>query len=229
MNQGLQMTNKMISYPFAAVLFDMDGVIIDNTPLHQLVWREFAHSHGLNPSEADIQATNGRRAIDVVLSLFGSIADTQVLQLAAARGALYRQYLASTDIQPVSGVKSFLEKLGALGVPRILATSARLDNVTLVLSRLELSRYFEDIVSASDVCNGKPHPEVYLTAAKRAAVNPQDCLVIEDSLPGIQAAKAADAFCLGMTTSQSEESLKQVGADWVAPDFYCLPNQLQIA
>lgn len=229
MLQGLEMTNKMILYPFAAVLFDMDGVIIDNTPLHQLVWREFSKLHGLKPSEDDIGATNGRRAVDVVLSLFGSnLAQDEVLKLAAARGVLYRQYLASTDIQPVAGVKSFLEKLGDLGVPRVLATSARPDNVTLVLSRLELLSYFEDIVSASDVCNGKPHPEVYLTAAKRASVNPKDCLVIEDSLPGIQSAKAAGAFCLGMTTSQSEESLKQVGADWVAPDFYCLPNQLQI-
>jgi beta-phosphoglucomutase len=229
MNQGLYMTNKMSYYPFSAVLFDMDGVIIDNTPLHQSVWREFAKLHGLNPSEDDIRATNGRRAIDVVLSLFGSIANEQVLELAAARGELYRQYLKSSDIQPVSGVKSFLERLGALGIPRVLATSARADNVTLVLNRLQLLSYFEDIVSASDVCNGKPHPEVYLTAAKLASVQPETCLVIEDSLPGIQAAKAAGAFCLGMTTSQSEESLKEVGADWVAPDFYCLPNQLQIA
>lgn len=219
----------MISYPFAAVLFDMDGVIIDNTPLHQSVWREFAQLHGLNPSEDEIRATNGRRAIDVVLSLFGSIAHEQVVELAAARGVLYRQYLKSADIQAVAGVKLFLEKLGALGVPRILATSARADNVTLVLSRLELLSYFEDIVSAADVCNGKPDPEVYLTAARRASVAPETCLVIEDSLPGIKAAKAAGAFCLGMTTSQSEDSLKEVGADWVAPNFSCLPNQLQIA
>ncbi len=66
------MTHQTISYPFAAVLFDMDGVIIDNTPLHQSVWRQFAHLHGLNPSEDDIRATNGRRAVDVVVSLFGS-------------------------------------------------------------------------------------------------------------------------------------------------------------
>jgi beta-phosphoglucomutase len=225
------MTNHMISqYPFAAVLFDMDGVIIDNTLLHQSVWRQFAHLHRLNPSEDDIRATNGRRAVDVVASLFGSnLAQDEVLKLAAARGTLYRQHLSSTDIQPVSGVKSFLEKLGALSIPRILATSARPDNVTLVLSRLELLSYFEDIVSASDVCNGKPHPEVYLTAARRASVKPENCLVIEDSIPGIQAAKAAGTFCLGMTTSQSGDSLKQVGADWVAPNFFCLPNQLQIA
>ncbi len=221
----------MISpYPFAAVLFDMDGVIINNTPLHQSVWREFAHFHGLNPSEEDIRATNGRRAVDVVVSLFGSkLKPEEVLQLAAARGALYRQYLTRGNIPAVFGVELFLEKLGTLGVPRILATSARADNVSLVLSQLKLSGYFEDIVSAADVCNGKPHPEVYLTAAFRASVKPEECLVIEDSLPGIKAAKAAGAFCLGMTTSQSEESLKQVGADWVAPDFSCLPNQLQIS
>jgi beta-phosphoglucomutase len=229
MYKGLDMTNQMISYPFSAVLFDMDGVVIDNTPLHQSVWQEFAQLHGLNPSKDVIRATNGRRAVDVVLSIFGNIPHTQVVELAAARGVLYRQRFATTDIQPVSGVKSFLEKLGALGIPRVLATSARPDNVTLVLNRLQLLSYFENIVSASDVCNGKPDPEVYLTAAKLAFVQPETCLVIEDSLPGIKAAKAAGSFCLGMTTSQSEESLKQVGADWVAPTFDDLPNQLQIA
>ncbi len=214
-------------YPFAAVLFDLDGVIIDNTPLHQFVWRQFARSHGLNPSEDDIRAANGRRAVDVVVSLFGDgLNQEEVLQLAAARGVLYRQHLASADIQAVSGVESFLEKLGSLGVPRIVATSTRRDNATLVLNRLELSSCFESIVAAEDVRNGKPDPEVYFTAALRASVNPEECLVIEDAIPGVLAAKAAGASCLGMTTSQSEESLKQVGADWVAPNFLSLPDQL---
>ena len=221
----------MISqYPFAAVLFDMDGVVIDNTPLHELVWLEFARSHGFNPSEADIRATNGRRAVDVVISLFGSSLDSDdvVSRLVAEREVLYRQYLTMRNIKAVSGVKSFLLELGSLDVPRVLATSASFHNVTIVLNRLELSACFNAIVSAENVCNGKPDPEVYLTAAKRVEVNPADCLVVEDAVPGMQAAKAAGASCLGITTSQSEDSLKQAGADWVASDFFRLPKPLQV-
>jgi len=207
----------------------MDGVVIDNTPLHELAWLEFARSYGLNPSEANIRATNGRRAVDVVVSLFGSGLDSDeaVSRLAAEREVLYRQYLTTKEIKAVSGIKSFLTDLVSLDVPHVLATSASLNSVTIVLNRLELSAYFDAIVSAENVDNGKPNPEVYLSAAKRVEVNPADCLVVEDAVPGVQAAKAAGASCLGITTSQSEDSLKQAGADWVAPDFLRLPKPLQ--
>lgn len=213
---------------FAAVLFDMDGVIIDNTPLHRRVWGEFARQHGLDPSDAEIRRADGRRAVDVVRMLFGAEpSDEEVGRLAAAREVLYRQELRTAPVSAVPGVRDFLASLGAAGLPRVLATSATHDNVAVVLSRLELGAMFDAVVSAEHVRHGKPHPEVYLEAARRAKAPAEACLVVEDALPGIQSAKAAGAWCLGLSTSQSQEALQAAGADWVAPHFMALPASLQ--
>ncbi|MNR96532.1 Phosphorylated carbohydrates phosphatase [compost metagenome] len=213
---------------FQAVLFDMDGVVVDNAALHREVWADFARSHGLAPTEAEIRATDGRRAVDVVRLLFKEeLEDDQVLARAAEREIRYRQSLERGHVQAVPGIEPFLEALGEARIPRVLATSATLENVDLVLRRLALANLFDAVISAEDVRNGKPNPEVYLTAASRAHADPARCLVIEDALPGVQAAKAAGATCLGLSTSQSEEALYGAGADWVAPHFLALPEPLR--
>lgn len=218
-----------LKYPFEAILFDMDGVIIDNTSIHEYVWLQFARSKGCNPSKSEIRAMNGRRASDVIVSLFEKKieSDIEISSLVAEREVLYNQYLTKRALKAVSGVKLFLSELNNLDIPLILATSATLNNATITLNRLKLSTYFNAIITAENVHNGKPNPEIYLTAAKHLDVNPADCLVIEDSIPGVQAAKSAGAYCLGITTSQSGNSLKKSGADWVAPDFLRLPKPIQ--
>ena len=216
------------SQSFQAVLFDMDGVVVDNAALHREVWAKFARSHGLAPTEAEIRATDGRRAVDVVKQLFkDGLEEAEVLARAAEREIRYRQSLERGDVKAVPGIGPFLDALGEARIPRVLATSATLENVDLVLERLDLANRFDAVVSAEDVRLGKPNPEVYLTAARRAEADPACCLVIEDALPGVQAAKAAGSFCLGLSTSQSDEALRDAGADWVAPNFLALPEPLR--
>ncbi|HEY9854105.1 MAG TPA: HAD family phosphatase [Stenomitos sp.] len=218
-----------MTFPFEAVLFDMDGVVVDNMPLHRHVWAKFARMHGLDPTEAEIRTADGRRAVDVVRMLFGSdLTASRVADLAAQREDIYHQELKTGPLEPVAGVRAFLTALGKAGIPRVLATSATPENIQLALGRLDLLPMFEAMVSAVDVRQGKPHPEVYLTAAARAKAAPDRCLVVEDALPGVQAAKAAGASCLGLMTSQSEEALREVGADWVAPNFLALPAPLSV-
>ena len=207
------------TFPFAAVLFDMDGVVCDNMPLHRQVWREFVRSRGLAPSEDEIRGLDGRRAADIITSLFGELPAAEVAALADAREGLYRGSLPTATLPPVPGIEAFLGWLGERGVPRVLATSATPTNVALVLERLALAASFEAVVTAADVTRGKPDPEVYLTAAARAGVAPGRCLVVEDALPGVRAAKAAGAACLGLTTSEGPDALLAAGADWTAPDF----------
>lgn len=212
-----------------AVLFDMDGVVIDTMPLHRQIWLEFARMHGLDPTEAEVRAMDGRRAVDVVRRLFGaSLTEERVAELAIEREGIFHQRLKTDSIAAVTGIEAFLAALGTAGIPRVLATSATRDNVELVLGRLGLGSSFEAIVSAEDVRHGKPHPEVYLTAAERAAAPPEHCLVVEDALPGVEAAKASGAYCLGLATSQSDEVLLAAGADWAAPHFAALPEALRV-
>jgi HAD superfamily hydrolase (TIGR01509 family) len=211
-------------YPFEAVLFDMDGVVVDNMPLHRQIWTEFARSLGASPTEAEIRTLDGRRAIDIIAALFGEgQPESEVARLSAAREALYHARLGQEPLREVPGVRAYLDALGALGVPRVLATSAVPINVETVLGRLGLADRFEAIVTAADVRQGKPHPEIYHTAASRAGVQAGRCLVVEDALPGVMAAKAAGAVCLGLMTSEPEGRLRETGADWVAADFTAMP------
>lgn len=211
----------------AAVLFDMDGVVVDNMPLHRRVWADFARRYGLEPTDAEIRAADGRRAVEVVRMLFGAdLPEARAQELAAEREEIYHRGLPAAHLEAVRGVRAFLEALGNAGIPRVLATSAIPANVERVLARLELSGHFEAMVTARDVLHGKPDPEVYLKAAERAKMAPSKCLVVEDALPGVQAAKAAGAFCLGLSTSQTPEVLLEAGADWVAADFLSLPAPL---
>jgi HAD superfamily hydrolase (TIGR01509 family) len=206
-------------FPFAAVLFDMDGVVCDNMPLHRRVWTDFVRGRGLAPTEAEIRALDGRRAADIVAALFGDLPEAEVAALAHGREETYRAALPTAELPPVPGVEAFLAWLGARGVPRVLATSATPTNVGVVMARLALAPAFEAMVTAADVTRGKPDPEVYLTAAARAGADPSACLVVEDALPGIAAAKAAGCACLGLATSEAPEALIAAGADWTAPDF----------
>jgi HAD superfamily hydrolase (TIGR01509 family) len=214
----------MSTYAFAAVLFDLDGVVIDNTPTQHEVWAAFLRSHGANPTSADIRATDGRRGDDVIRQWLGQTLTTeQVAELLRERETMYRQRLLADEVKPIAGVEAFLTALRSAGVPRAMATSAVPENAEIALRRLGLTSYFDAVITAADVRKGKPDPEPYLKAAAAVSVLAERCVVIEDSLPGIRAGKAAGAQCLGLSTSATEEQLRQAGADFVAPDFTKLP------
>ena len=204
-----------IPYPFAAVLFDMDGVIVDNTALHHQIWEEFLRRHGFEPTAADLRATDGRHAEEIIARYFppDRVSPAQAAQLLEERETLYGERLVRGPVRAVAGVEAFLRGLKRLRVPCVLATSAHPLNVERVLGKLGLRESFLAWVTADDVTHGKPAPEVYLKAAARAGAAPRRCLVIEDALPGVQAAKAAGAACLGLTTSVSAAALAENGAD----------------
>jgi HAD superfamily hydrolase (TIGR01509 family) len=204
---------------FKAVLFDMDGVVADTMPLHREVWRRFAASHGVPRTLEELRPLDGRRAGDIVELLLGERDPDRVKALAEAREALYRDLLSTATVEAVAGVRELLAWLGERRIPRVLATSATPENVEQVLGPLGLRGAFEGVVTSVDVSRGKPDPEVYLLAAARAGVAPGDCLVIEDALPGVEAACAAGATCLGLTTSLAEGPLREAGARWVVPDL----------
>lgn len=218
------------NYPFAAVLFDMDGTLVDNVPLHQQVWREFAGRHGLNPSKEELEFAKGRRASEVVAYLFGeALSQVEMLRLTQESQILYRERLTATDVvRLVPGVVAFLSGLVKLGVPRILATDASATNVEAHFTKFGLSPYFDAVITSEDVQHGKPDPEIYLLGAQRASAQPEDCLVAEDSAAGVAAAKAAGCFCLGLTTTQPEADLKREKADFIVSDYTTLPLPVAI-
>jgi beta-phosphoglucomutase len=217
----------MRAYSFAAVLFDMDGTVIDNVPLHQAVWQEVTRRHQLFIPERELDYAIGRKATEVVKHFWPAATPDEAAQLVRERQELYRARLADTDlVHPVAGVEAFLGRLGGIGVPRVLATDAPQENVDAVFRKFGFARFFEKVVTSDQVRHGKPHPEIFLTAAKAVGASPERCLVIEDSSAGIAAAKAANCACLAVSTTQSQAQLLKEGADFVAADFRTLPEEL---
>jgi len=217
----------MRTYPYAAVLFDMDGTVIDNVPLHQAVWQEFTRQHRLLIPEQALDYAIGRKAAEVVKHFWPAAPPDEVSRLVQERQELYRARLADSDlVHPVAGIEAFLARLGGIGIPRVLATDAPRENVDAVFRKFGFAHFFEKVITSDQVHHGKPHPEIFLTAAQAVGAIPNRCLVIEDSSAGIAAAKAANCACLAVTTTQSQAQLLQEGADFVAADFRTLPEEL---
>ena len=215
-------------YPFSAVLFDMDGTVFDNVPLHQAVWRQFTRRHGLTLTDIELDFAKGRKAVEVVAHFWPTASPSDVSALTTERQELYRSQLADSDlVLPVAGVEKFLDALGTVGVPRVLATDAPRANVEAIFRKFPFAAFFDAIVTSDDVRHGKPHPEIFLAAAARAGVAPAACLVAEDSAAGVASARAAGCRCLGLLTTQVEAELLRQGADYVARDFLSLPAELQ--
>jgi beta-phosphoglucomutase-like phosphatase (HAD superfamily) len=214
----------MHTYPFAAVLFDMDGTLIDDVSLHQALWREFTTQRQLHLSEQALAYAIGRKASEVIKYFWPAATPDEVSRLTSERGDLYRTRLSDSDlVNPVAGVGEFLGRLGGMGVPRVLATDAPRANVEAVFRKFRFAQFFEQVITSDQVSHGKPHPEIFLAAAKAVGAMPTRCLVVEDSLNGVAAAKAAKCACLAVSTTQSQAELLKEGADFVAMNFLNLP------
>ncbi|MBS1977396.1 MAG: HAD family phosphatase [Bacteroidetes bacterium] len=202
--------------PFA-VIFDMDGVIIDSNPYHKISLRQFASRHGYTLSEQELkERIFGRTNRQWLLNLFGNIPNEQIRRYADEKEGLFRE-IFRPHCKPVKGLLSFLEMLDQQGIPRAVATSAPPANVSYTLELTQTGKYFPVILDDTFVTNGKPHPEIYLKASAALEMDPSNCIVIEDSLSGIAAGKAAGCKVIGITTTHSAEELYD--ADFVIDDF----------
>jgi HAD superfamily hydrolase (TIGR01509 family) len=217
-------------FPFTAVLFDLDGVLIDATDLHYRVWDEFARARGFVPSREQILATNGRRAGETIrLWLGSSLTDHQIAAIAAERETYFNRLLEKESVAVVPGAAEFVHALQRSGVPMAVATSATPENARLSLSRAGMEGIFDIVITAADVANGKPDPEPYLKAAERLGFSATTCLVIEDSVSGIRSAKSAGAKCVALATTFPRESLSAESPDWLVSSFADIPSTIRPA
>jgi beta-phosphoglucomutase len=191
-----------------AFIFDMDGVLVDSNPTHKIALKQFCKKHGYDLSEKDLrEKIYGRTNRDWLLNLFGNLDEQTIKEYAEEKEALFRELY--TDIGPLNGLHSFLEKLEAQGIPKAIATSAPRANVDFTISRTHIDRFFPVILDDSFVSKGKPDPEIYLKSAKALAISPDQCVVFEDSLSGVQAAKRAGCKVVGLTTTHTRAELSE--------------------
>ncbi|WP_460985215.1 HAD family hydrolase [Spirosoma fluminis] len=192
-----------------AVIFDMDGVIVDTNPHHRTAWREYYQRNGKTLSDEDfVNYVSGKHNNDIVAHLFANetLAPEDVLRLAHEKEALFRE-LYQPDITPVPGLVDFLTSLKAAGIRTAVATSAPVENLDFVIDALALRPYFDALLNESMVSHPKPDPEIYQKAMAVLGVEPGESVIFEDSMTGIQAAKASGAYVVGVATTQSTDEL----------------------
>ncbi len=189
------------SAPPLALIFDMDGVIVDSNPTHRRAWELFNRRYGLETTEAMHQRMYGKHNSDIVRDYFGpDLDDAEVAARGAAKEALYRE-LAGAGIEQmlVPGVRAFLEEHRAR--PMGVGSNAEPANVEFVLERSGLRPFFRTVVDGHQVRRPKPDPEVFLLVAERLGAAPANCIVFEDSPTGVQAALAAGMKVVGIRTT----------------------------
>jgi HAD superfamily hydrolase (TIGR01509 family) len=208
-----------------AVLFDMDGVIVDSNPYHKIALRQFCKKHGHDLTEDQLrEKIYGRRNQDWLKNVFGSLDDSTMRAFADEKEALFRK-VYDKDVKPLEGLTEFLDKLDHVSITRVIATSAPRANVDFTLAKTGTDRYFSVILDDSYVVNGKPDPEVYVKAAAAVNLTPENCVVFEDSLAGVQAARNAGCKVVGLTTTHTADEL--ANTDLVIENFRGLdPNRL---
>jgi beta-phosphoglucomutase len=185
-----------------AVIFDIDGTIVDNMHLHAEAFAVFAERHGLPPLTRDDRARlDGRRNSEIFPILFKrDVPRDEWLAYEHEKEGLYRE-LSRGRLAPLNGLHDLIDRLKRDGIPMALATSAPKLNVEHTLAELDLAGAFPVIVRGDEVARGKPAPDVFLEAARRLGVDPAGCLVFEDAPMGIEAAQAAGMRVVALTTS----------------------------
>lgn len=200
-----------------AVIFDMDGVIIDSNPFHKISLRQFCEKYGYRLSDGElIRKIYGRTNKEWIASLFGALTREELARYGEEKEALFRE-IYKKDIQPLPGLPQFLRSLQEKNIPVAIGTSAPRSNVDFVLEHTGLEKYFPIILDESDVEHGKPNPEIYLKVAARLGFEPGQYIVFEDSLSGVESARRAGAKVVGVATTHSFEELRHT--DLVIQDF----------
>lgn len=209
-----------------ALIFDMDGTIVDNMGVHTAVWLEILAEFDVTMTRLEFQSASAGMTNPELLRLLvdSTMTDETIAAIAQRKEARYREEYASL-MEPLAGLLPLLQQGRQAGLALAVATAANQDNIDFVMNGLQMWDYFDAIVGADDVARGKPYPDLFLLAAERLGVPPENCLVFEDALTGIEAGRRAGMPVVGVATSHSEAELaEQPGVRQTISDF----SQLQL-
>jgi len=200
---------KIMMDAFNALIFDMDGTLIDNMVFHERAWMLFLEQKGIQMSKEEFEAKHYGTIDEVVPRIFGpGLSAEEIRQLGAEKEALYRE-IYQPHIREIEGLSHFLEHLRKQNYPLALATMGDRNNVRFTLDNLGIRSFFDAIISGEDVKEGKPEPEIFFIAASRLEADPLHCLVFEDSRSGVEAAHRAGMQTVALATTHSKSDWKE--------------------
>tara|TARA_B100000768_G_C11284595_1_gene381383 strand:- start:8845 stop:9504 length:660 start_codon:yes stop_codon:yes gene_type:complete len=203
-----------------AVLFDMDGVIVDTEPLHHKAYKMMFDDVGIEVSDAMYRSFTGqstRGICEFLCNHFELTLEPIVLEK-GKRAHFTKLFFEDPDLQLLEGVEDLIKNYHANGLTLVLASSASMFTINNVMKRFNLDPYFKDKLSGADLKASKPHPEIFIKASKAAGVSNSECFVIEDSTNGIIAAKEADIFCVAYKSVHSKDQ-DYTRADMLISDY----------
>jgi len=183
-----------------AVLWDLDGTLVDSEEFHWLSWRDTLRPEGVELTYEQFLASFGQRNDRILGAWLGAGVDPErARSIGDAKEAEYRRLAETHGLNPLPGAREWLMALRTAGWKQSIASSAPRENVEVMLRVLDLTQYLDGIVGAEDVTIGKPDPQVFLTAAARLGIAPAGCVVVEDAAAGVEGARRGGMKCIGVT------------------------------
>jgi HAD superfamily hydrolase (TIGR01509 family) len=209
------------------IIFDCDGVLVDSERMSLASWLPVLARHGIQAEIGQIEPFIGK-SDRAVLEHFRRLASVPLGdELLEERLAEYFR-AARGNLRAFPGVVSLLERLRAEGVPMAVASSGRPQKIHFNLEQARLTEFFDVVVSSVEVERGKPAPDLFLLAARRLGLDPEQCAVVEDSVFGVQAARSARMLTFGYTSSYPATVLREAAVHYVFDDYAALPPLLAL-
>ncbi len=190
-----------------AVIWDLDGVVLDSANEHLRAWRQLAQDDGIVFTDENFHATFGRRNADIIPLYWKVTSDEHLQNLADRKEVYFRQFIRETAAF-LPGAEDLMRELHEAGFAQALASSAPVANIELISELLGLERYLTALVSGEMVAHGKPAPNIFLQAAQALNTSPDESIVIEDAVAGVQAAHNAGMRCIAVAGERDLPGLR---------------------
>jgi beta-phosphoglucomutase family hydrolase len=191
----------------AAIIFDMDGTLIESTEADYIAWKKLFEEYGIDLTFEKYYPLLGKKSVDVISSQLKL--DGEAVDYALAKKLFYyKEYVKQNGVPSVPLANELVQYCSRHFIIG-LATSSRMEKMNMMMEQQGLKNYFKAIVTGGEVHHGKPAPDIFLLAAEKLQVDPQKCLVFEDTISGIRAAKNAGMKCIAISTTHKRDELTE--------------------